>query len=218
MEYSEKLKSLKTEILKQHLTCLPGERFDNIFECAEFVLSNSIQGDFVETGVWRGGACIFMRSLLKEFGDNDRNVYVCDSFEGLPKDEMPRDLFHHAVTDIARKHHDNLAISLEEVQSHFENFGVLDENVKFVKGWFKDTLPYLQAEKIALLRLDGDMYSSTMDALNNLYHKVSKGGFIIVDDYGHYPQCKEAIDEFRASKGITAPFTYVDYSCIYWTV
>lgn len=212
------LEEIKKEIIAQNLTCLPEGRFDNILSCAKSILENRVPGDFVETGVWRGGACIFMRSILKQFGDNDRKVFVCDSFEGLPKDETPQDFAHRNITDNIRAHSKNLAVSLEEVQANFKKLDAENDSVLFVKGWFKDTLPNLATNSIALLRLDGDMYSSTMDALNNLYHKVSKGGFIIVDDYGHFPQCKEAVDEFREKNKILIPFQHVDYTCIYWEV
>lgn len=216
MEILEKLKNIKNDIISQGVSMIGSERMQNILECSQSVLTNKIQGDFVETGVWKGGACIFMRSILKEFEDNSRKIFVCDFFEGLPKDEMPRDLVHHSVTDLARNHYNNLAISLEDVQSYFKNFNVLDEQVVFVKGWFKDTLPCLQTETIALLRLDGDMYSSTMDALNSLYFKVSKGGFIIIDDYGHFPQCKEAVDEFRTANNIKDQIVQIDYTGVFW--
>jgi hypothetical protein len=84
---------------------------------------------------------------------------------------------------------------MEEVKKNFEKYNLLDNNVKFLKGWFKDTLPSAPIESLAILRLDGDLYESTMDGLINLYSKLSKGGFIIIDDWGAFPACKQAVKD-----------------------
>lgn len=187
-------------------------RLRNIRRCVLHVLQHSISGDFIETGVWRGGAAIYMRGILKAFDVNDRTVWAADSFEGLPppEDRCPADRGdkHYTVKD--------LAVSLEEVQRNFAIYGLLDEQVRFLKGWFKDTLPNAPIEKIAILRLDGDMYASTMDALTPLYDKVSIGGFVIVDDYGSVPACKQAVDDFRNQFGIVDPVQSIDDVGIFW--
>lgn len=187
-------------------------RMDNLHECMETVVRESVEGDFIETGVWRGGSCIFMRGFLKANQISDRNVWVADSFEGLPKPELDR--YPQDQGDI---HHtfDYLKVSLEEVQSNFKQYDLLDGQVKFLKGWFKDTLPTAPINKIAIARLDGDMYSSTMDSLNNLYDKVSNGGFIIIDDYG-LPNCKRAVTDFREANQITSPLVTIDQFGVYW--
>ncbi len=105
---------------------------------------------------------------------------------------------------------------LERVQENFRRFGLLDEQVRFLKGWFHETLPAAPIERLAILRLDGDMYSSTRDALNALCHKVSPGGFVIVDDYYAWEGCRNAVDEFRAANGIKAPIVQVDWAGAYW--
>ncbi len=104
---------------------------------------------------------------------------------------------------------------MEQVQSNFRAYDLLDDQVVFLKGWFKDTLPTAPIEKLAILRLDGDMYESTMDGLNNLYDKLSPGGFCIVDDYG-LPGCKLAIDDYRKEHGITDVMIQVDWTGWYW--
>jgi O-methyltransferase len=188
------------------------KRLDNLQFCAETVLREGIEGDMIETGVWRGGACIFMRALLAAYSIEDRKVYVADSFEGLPKPDV--DKFSHDKGD---KHHGVkfLAISQNEVENNFRKYGLLDEHVVFLKGWFKDTLPKAPMEKLAVLRLDGDMYGSTMDALTNLYPKLSMGGFCIIDDYA-LEGCKSAVDHFRAENGIVSEIKEVDWTGIYW--
>lgn len=186
-------------------------RLDNVQMCVENVLANKVQGDFIETGAWRGGTTIFMRALLKAHGITDRNVWVADSFEGLP---APKD--KDDGTDLSRV--DYLKVSLEQVMSNFEKFDLLDEQVKFLKGWFCDTLPDAPITELAILRLDGDMYSSTMDSLNALYHKVNKGGYVIVDDYYSWPSCKRAVSDFRSKHGINSEIVTIDWTGAYWQV
>ena len=188
-------------------------RLRNLRELAERVISEEIPGDFIETGVWRGGACIMLRAILKAHGVTDRRVFVADSYEGLPEpnaDSYPADAgdVHHQFEE--------LAVSLEKVQANFAKYGLLDEQVVFLKGWFKDTLPGAPVKQLAILRLDGDMYGSTMDGLRNLYHKVSAGGFVIVDDYGCVEGCREAIHEFRDELGISDPIVNIDGWGVYW--
>ncbi|MBU5673883.1 TylF/MycF family methyltransferase [Paenibacillus brevis] len=187
-------------------------RLNNLHECLETVINESIEGDFIETGVWRGGSCIFARGFLKANDITDRNIWVADSFEGLPKPELER--YPQDAGDI---HHtyNFLRVSLEEVQNNFKQYDLLDNQVKFLKGWFKDTLPVAPIEKIAIARLDGDMYSSTMDGLVNLYDKVVPGGFIIIDDYG-LENCKQAVTDFRNSRQITEPLITIDKYGVYW--
>lgn len=156
------------------------KRLNNLQYCIETVIKDDIKGDLIETGVWRGGGCIFMRGVLAAYGIEDRRVFVADSFEGLLKpdvDKYPNDKGDklHAV--------EYLSVSEEEVKKNFLRYNLLDKQVVFLKGWFKDTLPDAPIEKLSVLRLDGDMYESTIDALNNLYPKLSQGGFCIIDDY-----------------------------------
>lgn len=189
------------------------KRLDNIQFCVETIIRDSIEGDLIETGVWRGGACIFMRAILAAYNIENRKVYVADSFEGLPKPDVekwPDDKGDTYYT------HAFLAVSQDYVENNFRRYGLLDDQVVFLKGWFKDTLPAAPIENLAVLRLDGDMYGSTMDALTNLYPKVSKGGFCIIDDYGALPACKQAVNDYRAANGIDEEIKAVDYSGVYW--
>lgn len=193
-------------------TMIGAKRLDNLQSCVETVIKDGIKGDFIETGVWRGGACIFMRAILKANNIHDRKVYVADSFEGLPKPNADR-----YIQDKGDKHHyyDFLAVSQEEVAGNFEKYGLLDDQVVFLKGWFKDTLPKVESQEFAVIRLDGDMYESTMDALTNLYPRLAKGGFCIIDDYA-LKGCEQAVSDYRAAHGITAPITTVDWTGVFW--
>lgn len=187
------------------------KRLDNLQFCVEDILARNVPGDLIETGVWRGGSTILMRAILKHAGDTQRTVWVADSFQGLPP---PKDADDGA--DVS--HIEHLAVSLEQVRANFDRFGLLDAQVKFLKGWFSDTLPTAPIEKLAVLRLDGDLYSSTMDALNALYPKVSTGGYVIVDDYGSWPSCKRAVDEYIETHKIKADIKIIDETGVFWRV
>ncbi len=188
------------------------KRLANVRECLESVLADGIEGDFIETGAWRGGTCIYARAILAAYGVTDRTVWVADSFEGLP---APDGRFE---ADLGDQHHTKieLAISVEQVEENFRRYDLLDDQVKFLKGWFSDTLPTAPIDKIAVLRLDGDMYASTMDALEPLYDKVPVGGYVIVDDYGAVKACAKAIHDFRDARGITDEIVEIDWAGIYW--
>lgn len=187
-------------------------RLLNIEQCLDHIREEDVPGDLVEAGVWRGGATILMRGYLAVYEMQGRDVWVVDSFEGLPAPTHPADQGH----DFSYSQTPILAVSLEEVRALFDRYGLLDERVRFLKGWFKDTLPKAPIARIALLRLDGDLYESTRDAITPLYDKVVPGGFILVDDYGDFEPCRRAIDEFRAARGITSPIQHIDWSGVYW--
>ena len=189
------------------------KRLDNLQFCITEVLRASIPGDLIETGVWRGGAAIFMRAVLKARGDHTRLVWVADSFEGLPK---PDGRYPQDAGDVFWKYKSTLGVPLEQVKSNFARYDLLDDQVRFLAGWFKDTLPKAPIGQLAILRLDGDMYSSTMDALQNLYPKLSPGGYVIVDDYGAVAACKQAVDDFRRRYGTREPLELIDWTGVFW--
>jgi hypothetical protein len=171
-------------------------RLDNLQYCVETVLADDVPGDLIETGVWRGGASIFMRGVLKAHGVTDRTVWVCDSFEGLPPSDREK---YPKETDMDLSPYEALAVSLERVQANFGRYGLLDDQVRFLKGWFKDTLPTAPVNALAVMRLDGDLYESTMDALVALWPKLSPGGFVIIDDFNALQCCNDAVDDFVVS-------------------
>ena len=189
------------------------KRLDALHFCVEDVLDRGVPGDFIETGVWRGGACIFMRGVLKARGVTDRVVWVADSFAGLPPPDVERYPQDAGQDFSVRK---ELAIPLEEVQENFRRYGLLDEQVRFLKGWFRDTLPSAPVRSLAVLRLDGDLYESTIDALTHLYPKLEKGGYAIIDDYLDIEACKRATDDYRAAQGITEEIIPIDTSGVMW--
>ncbi len=208
--------SMTRELGKDHPlyahTMIGMKRLNNIQACLVDILNNNVQGDCIETGVWRGGATILMRAILKAYGDTTRKVWVADSFAGLP----PPDVAHYPqdrgifLCDVPY-----LSVSMETVQDNFKKYGLLDKQVVFLKGFFKDTLLTAPVEKISLLRLDGDLYQSTIEALTALYPKVSIGGYIIIDD-AQIPACMSAVTDYRKMYGIEDPAFWIDQDGLYW--
>ena len=195
----------------QH-TMIGRARLENVAACLETIRRNCVAGDLVECGVWRGGTTVFMRGFLKAFGITDRTVWVVDSFCGPPPPSLAQDFSE----DLSAARYPALAISMETVRDLFARYDLLDGQVRFLSGWFHDSLPRAPIERLALLRIDADLYQSTRDALAALYPKVSAGGFVIVDDYHCIPACREAVDEYRQREGITTPLKRVDWTAVFW--
>jgi O-methyltransferase/8-demethyl-8-(2,3-dimethoxy-alpha-L-rhamnosyl)tetracenomycin-C 4'-O-methyltransferase len=194
-------------------TMIGVRRLENVRELAQRVVDDGIPGDFIETGVWRGGCCILMRGILAANAITDRKVYAVDSFEGLPPpkpEQFPQD------KDLNLHLYKELAVSLDEVKANFARYGLLDDQVVFVKGLFQDTLPSLDAGPFSMIRLDGDLYESTYIALDALYPKLSPGGVIILDDVNMLPPCRQAVMDYRSRMRITTVMHEVDWSASWW--
>jgi O-methyltransferase len=190
------------------------KRMSNIQDCIAAIIKDDVPGDLIETGVWRGGACIFMKANLRAWGDTTRRVWLADSFEGLPKPDPVR-----YPADAGDRLHEQtgLAVGVEQVRHNFERYGLLDDRVEFLVGWFKDTLPTAPVEQLSLMRLDGDMYESTIQAIEPLYPKLAPGGFCIIDDFGsHASQAGQAVHDYRAQHGITDEIVQIDPFGAYW--
>ncbi|MGW7361664.1 TylF/MycF family methyltransferase [Streptomyces sp. NPDC054802] len=189
------------------------KRIHNIRTLLDRVVADGVPGDFIETGVWRGGVCIFARGYLKAHGITDRTVWLADSFEGIPDTGEEG----HPMDQEMALHRSNhvLGVSADTVRENFGRYGLLDDQVRFLAGWFKDTLPTAPVERLAVLRLDGDLYESTLDALDNLYPKLSTGGFVVIDDY-FIPACRKAVDEYREKHGITDEVEAIDEYSVFW--
>jgi O-methyltransferase len=188
-------------------------RLDNLHDVMREIVKNDVPGDVIETGTWRGGSAILMRAALKAYGDRSRTVWVADSFQGLPKPD-PR-----YQVDEADQHwtYRDLAVSEDQVRSNFERYGLLDDRVRFLAGWFEDTLPTAPIERLSVLRMDGDMYLSTWQVLQSLYPKVSPGGYVIVDDFD-LKGARQAVLDYRAQNAIASPIIDVDGHGAYWQV
>ena len=199
-------------------TMVGGARLANVRDCVAGALADGVPGDLVEAGVWRGGVAIWMRALLAALGQNVdtvRKVWALDSFEGLPQADPEQ-----YPMDVPMKFHTfkQLAVGLDQVKANFARYGLLDDRARFVPGWFRDTAPTVAKEidSIAVLRLDGDMYESTIDVLTNLEPLVSPGGYVIVDDYGGIEACRQAVIDYRHKKRVKAEIHKVDWTGIWW--
>jgi len=200
-------------VMPMHAHTMIGlKRLDNLQFCIEDALRNRVPGDLIETGVWRGGACILMRAVLAAHGVTDRRVFVADSFAGLP----PPDVSSYPK-DEGDVHHEQqfLEVSRREVEENFRLYGLLDSQVVILEGWFKDTLPKAPTDAFCVMRLDGDMYQSTIEALANLYPRLSPGGYCIIDDYD-IPRCREAVEDYRSDQRIVSPIRAIDQSGVFW--
>ncbi|HEX7739214.1 MAG TPA: TylF/MycF/NovP-related O-methyltransferase [Marmoricola sp.] len=212
--YSSHLREVGQDWPSRSESMIGLDRMDNIQEAIAAIEADGVPGDLIETGVWRGGATIFMRANLKAWGDTERKVWVADSFQGLPEPDAER-----YAADAGDTHYKwgGLAVGVKIVQHNFERYGLLDDQVEFLVGWFKDTLPTAPIEQLSLMRLDGDMYESTIQALEPLYPKLSPGGFCIIDDFGsHVSQAQQAVHDYREAHGITEEIIDIDGTGAYW--
>lgn len=212
-DFDPKLREYGWDWPSQAHTMIGRKRLENVRSLTESVLGNNIPGDFMETGVWRGGACILMRAVLDAYRVTDRKVWLADSFEGLPPPDGEN--YPHDQGDTFHTYKE-LAVSLEVVQENFKKYGLFDDQLGFIKGWFKDTLPVAPVEKLALLRLDGDMYESTMVALESLYPKLSIGGYVIIDDYHVVPACRQAVEDYSIKYQIEPIVEEIDGVGVFW--
>jgi O-methyltransferase len=189
-------------------------RMENIQHCVRSVVDDDIPGDLIEAGVWRGGACIFMKANLVALGDTSRVVWVADSFQGLPH---PDASLYPADSGDDLHTRTGLSVGADQVRRNFERYGVLDERVRFLIGWFKDTLPGAPIDAISVMRLDGDMYESTWQAIEALYPRLSPGGFCIIDDFGsHQSQAGLAVHDYRKANGIDEEIVDIDGFGAFW--
>lgn len=187
---------------------------ENLERCAHRVFTDGVAGDFLEAGVCHGGASIFLRALQVAYGEEDRATWVADSFEGVPPPTHEVDREHDL--DLTEERVPWMAASEEAVRDNFETYGLLSDRVRFLPGLFADTLPDAPVERLAILRIDGDLYESTHDALEALYDRVSEGGWVIVDDYGCLEPCRIAVDEFLATHGLDVEINQVDWTRVCW--
>ncbi len=193
-------------------TVIGPTRLRHLRHLVERTLQENIPGDYIETGVWRGGACILIRGVLSAYGIADRRVYCADTFAGLPRPDAKFPADKRDRLYLFRE----LVVSEETVKRNFAAYNLLDDKVVFLKGLFAETLPTLSNRNFALIRLDGDMYGSTISALANLYDRVSPSGFVIIDDYGALRNCAKAVHDFLDKRGLRVNIQPIDESCVWW--
>ena len=178
------------------------------------VIEKKVNGCLVETGAWRGGMGMWMQSILKYYRDN-RNIWLFDTFEYFPQPSNSKDRSIHEITNILFEKMQNT----NEVKNNFVKNGLFDKNIRLVEGEFTKTIPITNTGPIAILRLDSDYYDSTMLVLENYYWKISKRGYIIIDDYSNtYLACKDAVDDFRLKYNITELIINKSNGSVYWQI
>jgi hypothetical protein len=195
------------------LTMCGEQSIQHLLSALQTIELERIPGDLIEAGVWRGGLPILMRAFLHSVGNRDRVVYLADSFQGLPDSlEDPNDqLAHRLLAPLSY-----LASSRTQVEQALDFFGLRDSQVRFLEGWFSETLFRLPRTPLALARLDGDYYESTRDALRELYPRLSPGGFLIIDDYNLPLGCKRAVDEYREEHSIREEMVEINTQAVFW--
>jgi hypothetical protein len=198
LQYRADRRARGGDIPSTAMTMIGMQRLDQLQWCVETILADDVPGDLLEAGVWRGGASMFMKAVLSAYEDSQRCVWLADSFRGLPEVDLEK----YPLDVEWQKAAGKIAVSSQVVRQNFRRYGLLDERIRFLEGWFCDTLPSAPVEKIAVLRMDGDLYASTMDILDALYPRVSVGGFVIVDDY-EWKSCRTAVHDYRERHGIT---------------
>jgi len=206
--FDEQKRNLGLDWAASTETMIGMQRLTHLQDCVETVLAEDIPGDLIECGAWCGGACILMCAVLAAYGDEERCAWLADSFEGVPPHDpenypADKDLRLDLASDV-------LAIPESAVKNNFKRHGLLDDRVRFHPGWFKDTLPDAPIDRIALLRLDGDLYESTVQTLDALYPRLSAGGFRIIDYCHPIDACRQAVTDYRQRNSISAGIIDID--------
>ena len=198
----------KIDPLSKPLSLLTKSQLDLIEKVAVALDQRGVPGDFIEAGIWRGGAVILMRALIDAYGMANRKVFAADSFAGIPRNERGR----NDPVDLWK---DRWIAPLNEVRQNIARLGLLDDRIVFVPGFFADSLKTLAGERFSLIRLDSDSYDSVETSLEYLYPLLSKGGVVIIDDW-HLDGCKAAVADYRSRYGIDDKI-YVFDGNAYWT-
>lgn len=195
------------------------ERLIALIRAIDHLERNRIAGDIVECGVWRGGSMYAAAKTLLKTSNVRRKLWLYDTFEGMPPPTKHDVDFRGNEADalLASDHRDDpqgvwCVSGLTEVQQHLEASGYPAEQIEYVVGPVEETLPRRTPDRIALLRLDTDWYRSTRCEMDILYPRLVSGGILIVDDYGHWQGCREAIDEYVAEHGLCLFFSRIDYT------
>jgi hypothetical protein len=215
---------LEPEFLELYERCAPytmtsRERMYAVWQAVNHVTRAGIPGDVVECGVWRGGSTMLAALTLAARGDADRRLWLYDTFEGMPEPgplDGPGGYGEDPLAEWTRHqagdHNEWCYSPLDEVRSNMRATGLPEKRFEFVRGKVEDTIPDAVPDRIAILRLDTDWYESTLHELEHLYPRLSPGGVLLIDDYGHWEGARRAVDEYFARQGVPILLTRVDYS------
>jgi len=190
------------------------ERMVSLTRAVGYVVDHNIPGDFVECGVWKGGSVMLMARALRRRNEGRREIHVFDTFEGMTEPTSHDVSYDGEVASetYVRVNDRLIAIGLEEVKKNVLSVGYDPEKIHFVKGKVEETIPRYAPQRIALLRLDTDWYESTKHELHHLFPRLSPGGVVIIDDYGHWSGARRAVDEYIRDHRISILLTRIDYT------
>lgn len=195
------------------------ERIFSLCEAVRYVQDKNIRGDIVECGVWKGGSMMAVAETLMMGGDTSRNLYLFDTFEGMPpptSDDV--DISGGTAENLLASSNKETAESvwccatLDGVKDVVNSTGYPSEKIHFVKGLVEQTIPQFSPEKIAILRLDTDWYESTKHEMECLFPLLAKGGVLIIDDYGHWQGARKAVDEYIEKNEVKILLNRIDYT------
>lgn len=202
----------------QPFTMTPKERVFALCDSVRYLVRNSIPGDVVECGVWKGGSMMAAAMVLMKL-QAERNLWLFDTFDGMPPSTNV-DVDYHGKTVADRMSNDGIAPgekwvygALDEVRRNLRSTGYPDTRISFVEGKVEDTIPAKAPDTIALLRLDTDWYESTYHELQHLYPRLVVGGVLIIDDYGHWAGARKAVDRYIEENRLKLLLQRIDYSC-----
>jgi hypothetical protein len=187
-------------------------------QSVDYVVRHKIPGAIVECGVWKGGSMMAVAKTLIELGAKDRTLYLFDTFEGMPPPtEADRDVSGASAAAVLQASDKRTSVNwaygpLDDVKRAMRSTGYDEGKMVFVPGKVEDTIPSQAPETIALLRLDTDWYESTYHELKHLYSRLSVGGVLIIDDYGHWEGARKAVDQFLAERKLKLLLNRIDYT------
>ncbi|QDT08359.1 TylF/MycF/NovP-related O-methyltransferase [Planctomycetes bacterium K23_9] len=211
--------SVETMATVRQFTMTSTERLNGLCEAVRYINETDIEGDIVECGVWRGGSMMAIAEMLKRSGDTSRNLHLFDTFEGM-SEPTEADVSVDGATAVeqlaSEDKNDGKSVwcvaSLQDVQSHMVQTQYPDDRIHYHVGKVEDTIPEAAPNKIALLRLDTDWYESTAHEMEHLFSRLSDGGVLIIDDYGHWQGARRAVDEYFAKHNIGMMLHRLDYT------
>jgi O-methyltransferase len=188
------------------------ERMYAVWQSVRYILARGVPGDFVECGVWQGGSSMLAALTCERAGDRERVLHLYDTFEGMPEPtaEDGPTARHQWARHEQEDHNAWCYSSLDEVRENMLSTGLARDRLKLIKGKVEETIPGEMPAEIALLRLDTDWYTSTKHELVHLYPVLSRGGVVIIDDYGFWRGARSAVDEYLGEQGLPLLLTRVD--------
>jgi hypothetical protein len=187
-----------------------------LVRAVEYVVRGGVEGAIVECGVWRGGSMMAVALTLLRLGVTDRELYLFDTFTGMTDpgaEDVKQSTGERAADILAAASPDSerwARAGLEEVREAVLGVGYPSERIHFVEGPVEETVPEHAPERIALLRLDTDWYTSTKHELEHLYPRLERDGVLILDDYGYWQGARRAVDEYVAEQELALLLNRID--------